>query len=63
MLYRDVIIKLTEPFFSDLAALLAAVEFKPDTVEPEPTSNAFLIDTPAIRNGRKSLKIKGGNPF
>jgi len=63
MLYRDVIIQLTEPFFSDLAALLAAAEFNPYTLKPELASNPFLIDTRAIRNARKSLKIKGGDPF
>ena len=63
MLYRDVKIQLTKPLFSDLAAPVVAAESKPDIIEPEPVSNPFLIDTRAIRNARKSLKIKGGDPF
>ena len=63
MLYRDVRLKLTQPFFTDLVALLPAAESKPDIIEPEPVPNPFLIDTRAIRNARKLLKIKGGDPF
>jgi hypothetical protein len=58
-----VILQLIEPFFSNLAAPLAAAEFNPYTLRPDPVFNPFLIDTRAIRNARKSLKIKGSDPF
>lgn len=53
----DVRIELTEPFFNDLAALDLS------SVERLVSSLQNLIDTRAIRNARKSLKIKGGDPF